>query len=440
MKKFEMKNKLSLLLLSLIAVCFFTACEDDEYDEIGGPYRLRILGSETVAPESTEEFTIGNFTNPETYTWTVSGPAQIVGSSTGNTVNVMFTSVGEVTISVSNGEDSGSMMVEVANVAPGVTATLDTTAMGQMKALRNGESDTVFFEFDAPFRDIESLGINTEDSTAFNQGAEPFVSGTLGELNQLDDGRYYAIYTAGSGNGTPEAKFTNIIATSVYGSDTIETAYVQLYRVDNTAPVVDFTYSQPSANTGTVVTVTANFSEAVMPADPADTLLFVTLSGAGVSERDTLMATDDPRVYTFEYEVSEDASNGPVQIDVEGVVDFAGNELAGVNNASDLVIDNTNPTVTGTATDAGSSASITIGSDEAGTGMYLIMRAGADAPTDAEEFIGAEGVASRTVQLTAGGVRTVTQALAAGNYVVYFMAMDAAGNYSDIQTSSLTMD
>ncbi|WP_377469356.1 hypothetical protein [Pontibacter silvestris] len=436
-----MKNKITFLLLLFVTVLGFTACDDDDNEPFFDPTRLAIGGPDEVAPGTNRNYTIGNITSPETYTWSVEGPAQIVGSNTGATITVAFQSVGEAVITATNGTETGRLTVEVANVAPAVTATLDTTAMGQQKALRNGESDTVFFEFDAPFRDIESFGINTEDSTAFNQGTEPFTSGTLGELSQLDNGRYYAIYTAGPGNGTPEAKFANIIATSEYGSDTVETAYVQLYRVDNIAPVVDFTYSQPTANEGTVVTVTATFSEAVMPADPADTLLFVTLSGAGTSaERDTLMATDNPLVYTFEYEVSETATNGPVQIGIEGVVDFAGNELAGVNNASDLVIDNTNPTVTGTATDAGNSASIAISSTEAGTGMYLIMRAGADAPTDADEFMAAQGVASRSVELTAGTSKTVTQALAAGNYVVYFMAMDAAGNYSGIESNNLIMN
>lgn len=429
-----MKNKISFLLLLLITVFGFTACNEDEVEPFYNPSRLVIGGLDEVAPGTTQEYTIGSVVNPETYTWSVEGPAQIVGTTTGATVTVQFQSVGEAVLTASNGADTGRLTVEVGDVEPVVTATV--TDMG---ALRSGQSDTVFFEFDAPISGMPTLALNTEDSTGFNQGNTPFVSGTLGNLVQVDEQNYYAIYTAGAGNGTPEAKLTNIIATSAYGADTVASAYVQLYRVDNIAPVADLTYSQERANNGTVVTVTATFSEEVMPANPADPLLFVTLSGVGGSETDTLMATGNPNVYTFEYEVG--AGNGSLQVELEDVVDLAGNELAGVNNASMLVVDNTKPVVTGTATDAGAGASIALGSSEAGTGMYLILNEGTDAPADAEEFMAAEGaVASRSVQFTAGGVKTVTQALATGSYDVYYMAVDEAGNYSDIKTSGLTMN
>ncbi|PRY13667.1 hypothetical protein CLV24_10537 [Pontibacter ummariensis] len=425
-----MKNNISLLLLSLFAVFFFTACEDDD-DPFTGPYRVSILGPDTVAPESTEQFTIGNFLNPESYTWTVvDGPAEIVGSNTGATVDVRFTSVGDVTLSVTNGQETGTTTVEVENVAPAVTGSLNDTGV-----LASGMSDTVFFEFDAPVAEIGSFGFNTEDSTAFNEGGTPFVSGAIGDLVQVNDQLYYAVYTAGAGNGTSEVRFTDVVSTGTFGADTVETAYVQLYRVDNIAPVADLAYSTEVASEGSMVMVTTTFSEEVMSADPADSVLFITVDG----ERDTLMATDDPLVYTYEYEVGE--GDGPIEVGLENVVDLAGNELAGVNNATELVLDNTGPVVTGTATDAGSGASIAIGSSEAGTAMYLVLNDGAAAPTNAEEFMDTQGVASRSVQISAGGgVRTVTQALAAGDYDVYFLARDEAGNFSAIETADLLMD
>lgn len=432
-----MKNKISFLLLLLVAVFGFTACED-EVEPFNDPTRLAIGGPDSASPGTSKTYTVGNVINPATYTWSVEGPAQIVGTATGATVTIQFQSVGEAIITATNGTDTGRFTVDIENVAPAVTATLDTTRTGALKALRSGQSDTVFFKFDAPFSKMPTFALNTADSTGFNQGKEPFVSGSLGALTKgKDDQHYYAIYTAGEGNGTPEAKFANIIATSAYGADTVKSAYVKLYRVDNIAPVADLTYSQQRASSGAVVTVTATFSEAVMSTDPTG-LLFVTLSGAGTTERDTLMATNNPQVYTFEYEAK--AGNGPIEIKIANVVDFAGNKLAALNNASELVIDNTVPVVTGTASDAGSAASIIISSTESGTGMYVVMKAGSTKPATSEAFIAASGVASGSVQLTAGKAKTVAQALAKGEYVVYFLAMDEAGNYSTIKSDNLSMN
>jgi len=432
-----MKNKISFLLLLLVTALGFTACDDNEVEPFLNPYRLAIGGPDEVAPGTSRDFTIGSVENADAYSWSVEGPAQIVGAATGATITVQFQSVGEAIITATNGSDTGKLTVEIADVAPAVSATLDTTSTGAMKALRNGQSDTVFFHFDAPLSVMPTLAINTEDSTAYNKGEDPFVSGSLGSLTKASDSEYYAIYTAGAGNGTPEAKLSNIIATSAYGSDTVNAAYVQLFRVDNIAPVADITYSQNRANKGSMVTATVTFSEEVMSANGG--MLFAMLSGGGISERDTLMATANPRVYTIDHMVSGDG-NGAVQVQLQNIVDYAGNALAGTNNGSMLVVDNIRPVVTGNSIDSGTSATITIGSSEAGTGMYVILNAAATAPTTATAFMDATGVASRSVSFTTPGVMTVSQALAKGSYKVYYMAMDEAGNYSSITSSNLVMD
>lgn len=437
-----MRNNLSILLLSFLAIFMFTSCEDKQ-EFFEGPYLLRITGSTNVVPESTVNYSLGNVKEPESYTWKVEeGPATIVGPASGATVAVKFSNVGDVILSVTNGTDAGRKYITAAETKASVTAVLDTTATGVTKALSAGQSDTVFFKFAVPVEGKPMLSLLTEDdSTGFNRG-NPFISGSIGELQKLTDKMFYAIYTAGEGNGTPEAVLKNITSTAPYGSVKIDSSVVQLYRVDNIAPVVTVSYSKSRVNSGAVVTVTATFSEQVMFEDASNPNMAITLNGAGITRRDKLETTANPLVYSYEYEVPENATNGEIEVGLEGIVDYAGNELAGVSYMSDLIVDNINPVVTGTATDAGNSASIMISSTEAGTGMYKVFEAGSTVPTPTTPttFMAASGVSSGSLQLSQGRAKTVAVALAKGNYVVAFLAMDEAGNYSTVETKTLVMD
>lgn len=428
-----MRNKISILLLSFLAVFMFTGCED-ELESFDGPYQITIKGPTEVIPESTIVYDLGNIQNPESYNWTVEGPAQIVGASSGATVSVKFTSFGDVRIIVTNGVDKGVKRVEVTQKKADVTAKLTDTGV-----LRNGQSDTVFFNFAVPVEGMPTLSLLTaDDSTAFNKG-EPFLSGTIGELQKKDEKTFFAIYTAGEGNGTPEAMLRDIKSTAAYGSLAIDSAIVQLYRVDNIAPVANITYSSESVQGGSPVTITVTFSEAVMSATPGTKKLFLTLNGAGNSETVELKPTSNNRVYTYEFTPKQ--GNGVVNVSLNNIVDLAGNRLNGVNNGTVLQVDSIAPVVTGAAVDAGNYASITLSSTEAGTVSYLVMKAGSDAPTTGAAFTAAKGVAKGSVELTsANQVKTIAQDLAKGDYVVYFMATDKAGNTSTITSGSLKMD
>ena len=134
-----MKIKINTLILSALMGLFIMACNEDDAN-FSGPYRLNVVGSGEVRPESSQEYTIGDFSNPEAYSWTVDGPATIAGSSTGNTIMVNFGAVGDVTITVTNGSDAnGTIVVEVANTEPVVTASLSKKGTG---VLNNGATDT----------------------------------------------------------------------------------------------------------------------------------------------------------------------------------------------------------------------------------------------------------------------------------------------------------
>lgn len=429
-----MKNKINILFLLLATFIF--ACDDDDDGSFSGPYTLVVSGTHEVTPGDVEEFTLRDIDNPESFTWAVAeGPAEIVGAATGNKVTVEFHSVGEVVLTVTNGSDNGTVRIDVVNVPPAVTAHLNGTGV-----LRGGVSDTVFFEFDAALLNDPTIALAT-DSSAFYESGEPFVSGTLGDLVKVDAMNYYAIYTAGEGNGTPEVYIPELFATEAYGLDTLDSIFVQIYRVDNIDPLAELSYSQTKVNDSTEVTVTATFSEPVTYANSEDSAIYITFSGGGVETlKDTLHPTSDPLVYTADFVVNGEGA-GPIQVDISNAVDYAGNMLGLIDNSSELEVDNLEPMLVAQVTDDGDFATIQIASNENGTGYYLIVEDGETAPTTPEEFMEyEEAISSGSVDLVANNPASAVSILESGAYDVYFIAHDEAGNYSEITTEGLMMD
>lgn len=440
--------------MSILLAIFAIACSEDDAN-FNGPYRLNIVGSGEVRPETSgEEYTIGDFTNPGDYTWSVDGPASIAGSATGNTIIVDFQGVGNVTISVTNGSDAnGSMTVVVADTEPTVTAILNGTGV-----LRSGQTDTVFFEFDTPIEGMPTFAVNTDSSGFVNDVA--FQSGTLGAL-QNDNGTFYAIYTAGDGDGTPEALFQDITSTSTYGSVNIDSAFVQLYRVDNIAPSADFEYSTRVVNDSSEVTFTVTFNEDVMAANPAmDSSLLISFYNGGpetgiTPETDTLEATEDPHVFTYTYTVyTEDGSaigpatgNGTLMVEITNVADLAGNAPNAIIS-SDVVIDNTPPDTDWYA-DA-YNGYVEIGyvmfdpnfNPESGNVYYAIYPSGSltDPPTAEDVIDPTDAVEMGMREITDNTYTTWNVSLPAGDYDLYLIGKDPAGNWSDIISDSFTVN
>ena len=423
-----MKNNIYILFLLLLS-CFVAGCEE-ELDDFTGPYRLTVAGPSSGTPGALIENSLGSIQNPDSYTWSiVEGPGVIEGPNTGDTVAIRLQSVGTVVLNVTNGTDSRTRNITVKKVPPKVTTVLEGTGV-----LRSGQEATVTFKFASPLAKDPTLAMIT-DATAF-------TSGELSNLTKVDDKTYTATYTAGEGNGTPKVRLGNIIATSTFGSDTIVADTIKIYRIDNVAPIADLTYSQNRAMKGSTVTVTATFSEPVMFEDPADSAIYASFSGGGVqAERDTLQPTDDPLVYTYEYTVTGEG-DGPVTVNLENVSDLARNPLAATGNKRGLVVDNTAPEIlVNTATDEGTYASIKISSSEPGTGMFVIMEGGKDAPETVADFMAAEGVASGSIPMGAGFPETANRIVVPnGEYTVYYLVQDLAGNFSEIASSSLTMN
>lgn len=428
-------NKINILYLLMLTSIVF-ACEDDD-KPYGGPYTVEIAGPGAVTPATEKTYTIGDYLNPDSYTWTIDGPAEIKGETSGESVKVQFKSIGEVTLSVTNGTDAGYLLIEVDSVAPDVAASYSITSHG---VLKNGASDTVYLKFASPLVDDPEIVLNT-DTSGFAENKPVFQSGSLGELQKVSDTEYYVIYTAGEGNGTPEALLTGMTTSAEFGGKSVDHAYVKLYEVDNIAPVAELSYSDQQVNDSTEVTITATFSEPVtfidkLDQEEVDSAIFVTLSGADIEsvEDDTLRATSDPLVFTYTFTLRSE-SDGPVTVILTNVADLGGNEVGSVTNSTALVVDNTAPVVTGSASDAGEFVDIQIAADEAGTGWYLILAGDADAPTAVNEFLNTEGVASGSVAL--GEYKHL--ALAPGAYKVYYLGQDGAENYSSITSSDLTV-
>lgn len=420
-----MINKINIAFLLLFLVSI-VAC-DDEQSEFDGPFLVNINGPDEVNPEDEATFYLGDIANGDSYTWAVEGPAQITSAATGNSVTIKFQSVGDVIVSVANGTITGAQIVSVAEVDPEVSADLNGTGV-----LRTGVQDTVFLNFSAPLTKDPTISLRSDATT--------FASGSLGNLVKVDASSYYALYTAGEGNGTPQIIVLGLENTPEFGGGTLNGDTLNIYRVDNVAPVATVSYSPELANDSTEVVVNVQFSEPVHFENPLDSALRISFSGAGVKEEtDTLAVTDDATVYTYNYIVNG-KGDGPLSVALSNITDLGGNPLAVVNHTATVEIDNTAPIVAGAATDMGAYAQIDLGSSESGTGYYLIVEESADAPTSIEEYMNADNVASGSMSLSMAVPATAVEVLSAGSYTVYYLSSDMAGNYSDITSGSLVMD
>jgi hypothetical protein len=179
------------------------------------------------------------------------------------------------------------------------------------------------------------------------------------------------------------------------------------------------------ANDGTDVTLTVTFNEAVRAIAKGEGgtgvvtvgLAYSDMSGATVT--DTLTATDDPSVWELVH-TTNGTGDGLLNatIDPALIVDLAGNAISfpvGVGTLS-VTIDNTAAVAGGTVVDLGDHI-LQIATDN-GDDKWLVLESGADAPT-VGDFDGASQGDDQIVVVP-------------GDYDVYFIHVDAAGNVSAI--------
>ncbi|UXX79565.1 hypothetical protein N7E81_00375 [Reichenbachiella carrageenanivorans] len=450
-----MKNILNISLM-LLALGLISACEESL--ESSDFKRLFIVGAQSVSPEDTATYTVGDTNN--TIEWTVEGPATMA-SSTGNSVKLTFTSFGDVKLSASNGSYDGWVDISVAKIGVGVT----TSYFGS-GSVNNGGVDTVFFTFDAPLTATPDIVINgavASDTSGFYKGKAPFIS-TGDDLTDLaaykaSTTKYYALYTGGAGDGQPEGRIDGVVVNDDYSGEEADSVFVKLQMVDNTVPIA--TPGDAVADvvaSGLDITYSVSFNEAMRPtmATEADTAIFIyfeytrKVNGVDKVVEDSVEFTsEDMMAWSASYTVSDSiADAATILVSIEGDwVDLAGNAYINgpLGNPPNLTVDAVGPSV---PTSAAAELSATpVDSDrwvvltpdnsaDVGIGVagyyYELLDEDEDAPESIDDFTGELVKAGDNVKV----LMSTTEA----TYDVYWIAVDKYGYASDISTGSFSYD
>jgi len=196
--------------------------------------------------------------------------------------------------------------------------------------------------------------------------------------------------------------------------------------VDNIPPTAAITYSVPSPyKSGTVVTITATFSEA-MADSPATK---IAISGANTLSA-TNMTKSSSTVYTYAYTIG--AGDGTATVALSVGTDLAGNVVtAAPTSGATFTVDNTAPTnqdtvfATSVIKKGGASVAI-VSSGDATNNVWF-------APLGTTTF-----TAGATMTVAGGTATTILAPATAGTYYCYLI--DAAGNISSHSTATLTVD
>ncbi len=261
-------------------------------------FRNGVFAGKTAALTFTDQ----NLTHNTTYNYTV----EAVGNDAYNLNSEL--------------SDVFSVKTLVDTTAPTGTITYSDTD-GKVKG---GTSLTVYAEFSEALAGVPKITV---------AGAGINVSAV--DMSKTDATHYTYTFNAGNGNGTATVTLGNIVDMVGYSpASTLESDFI----LDSDAPTASITYSAAGAvNTGTELTITANFSED-MSASPAPT---IAISGAS-TVASTIMAMQDAKTYKYTYTVA--GSNGIANVTLTGT-DIAGNALGSITSGGSFTIDNTNPTV-----------------------------------------------------------------------------------------------
>lgn len=394
----------NLLLSSALLLVFVVACDDDDgLNTIGDV--LYIDGPSSVSPESTVTFTASEAGG--TINWTVSGNATL-GATTDLTAEVTFGAVGSATVSASGNGLSGTRDITVV----GIGAEISGVAFETASTINDGGTDMVTFTFAAPLASVPDVALTGD-----------FTNGSISTLSEVDGSnmtQFEATVTGGTGNGQLNVALTGVTVTADYGGASADLT-AAIHVVDNVAPIGALTISASDANSGTELTFTMTLNEGARA--NGDNMI-VDLTGAGTESTPIevmLAASEDPAVWTGTYTVAgTDEGTLTAVLDATTVVDMAGNSPTELETNGAVTIDNTAPSPTLTASEDPTSTRLVKINPSSEDVLWIWLAGNSQfVPESAADFDGEGQGTSKFVS-------------APGEYKLYYMEVDAAGNASSI--------
>lgn len=408
---------LSKVILSSALLLFITvACEDDESGQNNVGDVLYIDGPSGVSPMSTQTFTAND--PGGNVSWSVTGNATL-GTTDGLTAEVTFGAVGTATVNASGNGLEGARAISI----NGTDAALVEGGVALSNAsVNDGGSETVTFTFAAPLASAPTIAL-IGDFTAGTISALSAVSGS-------NNTKYMATVTGGVGNGQLNVSLTGVTVSADYGGATADLE-AAIQAVDNVKPLAKFENADgvTVVNKGGSVKFMVSASEGIRAVK--DSMKLALDYDAGSAGADTLLllsqSADDASVwYTTWTNTADGDGSFTATLDQSTVIDIASNDALWdpATSMFNVAVDNTAPTAfTLTATendpvDEPRVIDVVTVAEELGSTVHWIWLPynSQFTPESPADFDGE-------------GAGTTKFVASAGNYKLFYLEVDAAGNY-----------
>ncbi|WP_456457656.1 hypothetical protein [Reichenbachiella sp.] len=411
---------LSKVILSSALLLFITvACEDDESGQNNVGDVLYIDGPSGVTPMSTQTFTASEAGG--SVSWSVTGNATL-GTTDGLTAEVTFGAVGTATVNASGNGLEGARAITINGVE---AALLEEGGVAFSNAsVNNGGSETVTLTFAGPLASAPTLAFEGD----FTAGT---ITSNFAEVSGSGMTKFIATITGGTGNGQLQGRMLNVTAAADYGGGVTDTLRVNLHAVDNVKPLAKFENADgvTVVNKGGSVKFMVSASEAIRAVK--DSMKLALDYDAGSAGADTLLllsqSEDDASVwYTTWTNTADGDGSFTATLDQSTVIDIASNDALWdpATSMFNVAVDNTAPTAfTLTATendpvDEPRVVDVVTVAEEVGSTVHWIWLPynSQFTPESPADFDGE-------------GAGTTKFVASAGNYKLFYLEVDAAGNY-----------
>lgn len=412
-------NGLSKVILSSALLLFITvACEDDESGQNNVGNVLYIEGPAGVAPMSTQTFTASEAGG--SITWTATGNATL-GEANADSVVVTFGAVGTATISASGNGLEGTRAITINGSD---AALLEEGGVAFSNAsVNNGGSETVTLTFAAPLASTPVLAITSEFDSAS-------ISSNLAEVAGSGMTKFIATITGEDGNGQLQGTMTDVAVAADYGGAVAAEIIVDLHMVDNVKPLAKFEIEDEVSviDSASTITFLVTLNEAARAVnDSMELQLDYDASSEGVDTLLLLAATEDPAIWSTTY-TNTAGGDGffTATLDQSTVIDIASNEALW-NPATDsymVEVDNTAPTaftLTATETDPDDKPrviDVDVTAEEVGSTVHWIWLP-----------YNSQFLPESPADFEGEGADDMTFVADAGFYKLFYLEVDAAGNY-----------